>query len=319
MRLLCPACSEPIIIADELAGRSTNCPLCLAPITIPPLYSSGASSSTGDFGRGEGMHRPDDVRRDEAGSPSEPEGSPDADSADRRISIPLSSDIARWIAPVLLGIVVLLTLFFDWNGAFPGGHAVYTQGAFRALFGRIYIDPDGENVFKANPVKPPEGQVPLKDQVRSNLLLLLIIPLIFLTFGAAVLVAASPEQVMRRLPPALQPWLAWKTLLVAALAGATFVLLAIQSLRGFGLENAIRENARAEVERTQKLPDYPSESDFKRREILEGSLVGRFQVRQTTALKFVLVLLFLSVAASLYSYGLADRRGPAAPRLELRW
>ncbi|MCX7702107.1 MAG: hypothetical protein N2039_14620, partial [Gemmataceae bacterium] len=146
------------------------------------------------------MPRPDDAMSDEAGSRPNGERHPDADSADRGISIPLSSDYARWVPPVLLGLVVLLTLFFDWNGAFPGGHAVYTQGAFRALFGRIYIDPDGENVFKANPVKPPEGQVPLKDQVRSNLLLLLIIPLIFVTFAAAVLVAASPEQVMRRLP-----------------------------------------------------------------------------------------------------------------------
>lgn len=319
MRFLCPRCYEPIVVQDELVGHKTICPLCSSEIVVPPLYGPSASFISGTTERPQDAPGGKLTGSEGVATNLNDERKNDLTSSGRSISVPLSAHWIQWVPAVSLGLVVVLTLFFDWNGAFPGGHAVYTQGAFRALFGRIHIDPDGENVFKANPVNAPEGQVALKDQVRSNWLMLLIIPLLFLSFGSAVLVAASPEALLRHVPPALQPLLASKMLLVAALSGAAFVLLAIQAIRGFGLENAIRENARAEVEKTQKLPDYPSESDYKRREILEGSLIGRFQVQQTMALKLIFLLLLLTVAASLYNYFLTDRKSSSVPRLELHW
>jgi hypothetical protein len=318
MRFLCPKCSEPIQVSDDLAGKATICPICRAEIVVPALFE--ASSPPGS------PHFSTPTSASAANTPVEPgsiahEGCQNAaGQATGTIcswSLTLCPDVLRWVVTICLGLVVLLTLFFDWNGAFPGGHAVYTQGAFKALAGGLSIDPDGENVIRANPVNPPEGVTPLRNQIRSNWLLLLVIPLIFVSFALSLFASALPWLKLR-LPASVKSILPWQWLIVAGLSALTFVLLAFQAYRGFGLENAIRANARQEVERTNKLPDYPSASDFKRREIQEGTLIGRFAVQQTTALRLVLVFLLLAVAASGTMHWLTRRSDRPAPRIEIR-
>ncbi len=318
MRLLCPKCSEPINVPDDWAGRVTNCPLCGAEFTVPALFAPAPTSVEVSQEPASALPQTASSRSDRTAPSSNEEHLNDAPSS-RCLRLTLSPKYVLWVPAVCSGLAIVLTLFFSWNGAFPGGHAVYTQGAFRALLGKISIDPDGENVFRVNPVDPPAGQRALKDQVRSNWLLLLVIPLLFLTFVAAIFFPAFPYCKWNA-PAVLQPLMRWGMLIVAGLSGLTFLLLAIQATRGFGLENAIRENARAEVERTMALPDYPSASDYKRREIFEGSLVGRFQVEQTTALRLIFVLLLLSGVSSVYAFWFNEKTTDTlAPRLELHW
>ena len=45
MRVFCPSCSEPINIADDLAGKQTTCPLCHASFIAPALFSSAAPTT----------------------------------------------------------------------------------------------------------------------------------------------------------------------------------------------------------------------------------------------------------------------------------
>lgn len=320
MRLLCPSCSEPIQVPDEVAGKVTQCVLCGAEIAVPPHFAATAAW----------VHRPPtssanplqiDSSELSQTPPVNETGNAMNDSSSSNATctcgITLQPTLLQWVVPILLGLVVVLTLFFSWSGAFPGDHAVYTQGAFSALLGRINIDPDGENVLRANPTNPPEGVTPLKNQIGSNWLLLFIIPLIFLSFVVAVLACIEPMMKVK-LPAAVTLALPWKWTVVLALSGITFFLLAVQAYRGFGLERAIWENAKQEVERTNKLPEYPSTSDYKRQEIQIGTIAGRFQVGQTTALRLTLFLLLLAALVSAFLQWMALRPGRPAPRIEIR-
>ncbi len=44
MRVFCPNCSEPINIADDLAGKATTCPLCKAPLSAPALFTGDSAA-----------------------------------------------------------------------------------------------------------------------------------------------------------------------------------------------------------------------------------------------------------------------------------
>src|SRR5947207_343151 len=167
MRVFCPNCSEPINIADDLAGKTTNCPLCKSAFTAPTLFSSApampAPTTASTAGAAATMAAAASTPSNS--SPNSPPAPPSALGPSTSISatppppspppkeiIPVPSlstttpgpatgygrsfglailpEIIQWTAPVALGLCVVLTFFFSWNGAYPGGHGVYTQGGW---------------------------------------------------------------------------------------------------------------------------------------------------------------------------------------------
>lgn len=327
MRVFCPTCSEPINIGDELAGKTTSCPLCQANFTAPPLFSSssvGAPAPTPPAPAPAPMPAPPPPapapvpmqpnRPIAVAPPVEPPAERPSHYG-RTFGFSISPEIIQWAAPICLGLCVLLT-FFSWNGAFPGGHAVYTQGPWRAMVGSISIDNRGEQVLKMNPTNPPEGQPRLKDQVSGNLLMLLYIPLLLGTFALAVfftLLRTLPV----RVPANLMSLVPYRMLLVAALGIVISLMLLYQAARGFGLQNALETRALAEAK--QQLGEYPTDDTIVAREIEEGMLLGKWNVRQTTALHLVFLLQIVAVLAAAASFVMMRRTDKPAPRIEVMW
>jgi hypothetical protein len=212
---------------------------------------------------------------------------------------------------------VLMT-FFSWNGAYPGGHAVYTQGPWRALVGSMWTDPVGDEVLGLNPVKAPEGRTRLEDDVRPNYLMLLFLPLLFGATALAFFFTLMP-QLPVRVPPQFAYLVPWRMVAVAALALLVTGLLAIQALRGFGLENAIIGKARAHAKEATKLPDRPSDEQIKKAEISEGEDLGRYNVRVTCALRIEFACLILAIIGALLTFVMTRRTDRPAPRFEFVW
>jgi hypothetical protein len=333
MRVFCPQCSEPINIADDLAGKPTTCPLCHKAFTAPALFSSSAPTPVpaGAAAASVTTSPPTNSPVGPAAAPTSysamplagstpspaepPSGAPQIRS--RAIGFSLSPEIIQWIAPAALGLCILLT-FFSWNGAYPGGHPVYTQGPWGALFGSMHYDRVGEKVIKWNPATPAEGKQRLEDMVSANFLMWLYLPLLFATFAVAVIAAIYPKLPLP-IPPNIAQLMPWRMLAVAALAGLITAILALQSARGFGLENALKAKIKAEAKEIEKLPDQPSDEDIQKAEIREGMMVGQYNVRETCALRLVFCFQILAIVGALLTFAMTRRSSGPAPRFDFSW
>src|SRR5262249_6199530 len=187
MRVFCPSCQEPVTIPDELAGKATFCPLCKAAFTAPTLFSSPAPPSAPAASAYSALPPPEtpaapESRYRETPAPHIPPAPAPAPTPApppgyaRAYGFSLVPDVLQWVAPGCLVFSVLMT-FFSWNGAYPGGYGVYTQGGWGAAVGGFSTDPVGDEVFRLE-LKPPEGQKPLHELVPSNFLLWLYLPLL---------------------------------------------------------------------------------------------------------------------------------------------
>lgn len=367
MRVFCPNCSEPITIADDLAGKTTTCPLCQAAFTAPPLFSSSpvaapspsTTSPLADSGNSPTppvsslpSPVPEPVSEPLPEPPSSPLPPPSpapiaasptlpplpvsklpeperlqitpseaSGRLEHRISFSIPPEVFQWAAPVCLGVCIFLT-FFSWNGAYPGGHAVYTQGPWRALVGSFSADAVGEKVLRLNPRNPSEGQFQLESQVGYDLLMLLYLPLLFLSFALAVFFALLPTLPVR-IPPNFVNLLPWRMLIIVGLGVLLTIILMIQAIRGFSLENALYRYARedaAKVVTHQFAPSNPeTEQDIKIREIVEGMEIGQLNVGQTTALSLVFILQVVAIVGATAAFLIAKRIDKPMPRVELQW
>jgi hypothetical protein len=352
MRVFCPSCSEPINISDDLAGKTTVCPLCKATFAAPSLFSSGTANPDSSVHTQPESAAYQIATEPPAPAPPRPASASGAaaqtsapaaavfttpayvpppppprerESSERpsaaaptghtrSCGFSFSPEIVQWAAPVCLGLAVLLT-FFSWNGAYPGGHAVYTQGPWRALFGHIGIDPVGEKVLHMNPGKPAEGKTRLEDDVHMNWLMFLYLPLLIATFALSVFFTLLPKLSIQ-IPPNLRQIEPWRMLVIAGLSLFLTALVGLQCFRGFGLENALRESVKADG---KEQLDNPSDEDIQKNEIIEGQALGSLGVRYTTALDFTIWLQSLAAVGAAATFVMNRRTDRPAPRVEFRW
>ncbi len=347
MRVFCPSCSEPINLSDDQAGKTTVCPLCKATFTAPSLFGSSVPSPSAAHGDADltpyslaaepappprpapaaSSTTPPSLGMPSASITSAPIYSPpppppvrerplSAPAAEhaRSFGFSISPEIIQWAAPVCLGIAVILT-FCSWNGAYPGGYAVYTQGPWRALVGHIAIDPVGEKVLHMNPSKPPEGKTRLEDDVHMNWLMWPYLPLLFAAFALSIFFTLLPRLSIQ-IPPSLRQIEPWRMLVVAGLSLFLVALLGMQSARGFGLENALIERVKTE---TKEPVDNPSEEDIEKTEIARGQLLGALGLQRTTALELEFWMLTLAILGAAATFVMNRRTDRPAPRLELHW
>jgi hypothetical protein len=225
----------------------------------------------------------------------------------------ISPEVTQWIAPAALGLSILLTVF-PWDGVFPGGHSAYTQSAWGALFGGFSGDPVAEKVLKYE--SPPGDQKPLKKLVHSNWILLFYFPLLFGGVALAV-VAALQSKLQLKLPPEVEKLLPWRMAIVASVCFLLTLLLALQMMRGFGLENAVVEEFDAKMQGAREAAKTPEEiTSF---EINRALAFDGLNVRQTTAVQLVLLLNVLAVFGSAITFLLQRRAHLPWPRAEVVW
>jgi hypothetical protein len=333
MRVFCPSCQEPVTIADDLAGKATFCPLCKAAFTAPTLFSPPPAPltppATPPTAPTPAQPPPSYPNLSLDPTPAPPVSSPNGPTAKastpelppRPAAAPSSgtrtwgftvpADVVQWIAPAFL-ILAMFLWFFSWNGAYPGGFDVYTQGPWRAIGGSYDYDLVGEAVFHLNE-PAAEGKKGLQDAVHSNLLML---PYMLLLFGTTALAVALTVLPMLRLklPPQVEKLMPYRTAAVAILGLLLVVILGLQSLRGFGLENAIIERIddglQADREKA-KLPD-----DIKKFELKRESEIGRLNVRHTAALRLEMLCLIVAVAGAALAFAVSRRGDRHALRVD---
>ena len=328
MRVFCPSCQEPVTIADDLAGKATFCPLCKAAFTAPTLFSPPPAPLTPPSPAQAPPNYPNLSLEPAPAPPAPPTPSPDgpttkapdADQPPKPIAAPgsikmvgftIPVEVVHWLAPAFLILAVFLS-FFSWNGAYPGGYDAYTQGPWRAIAGSYDFDPVAEDVLHLND-QAADGVRGLKDSVSYNLLMFPYVFLLVASAGVAVVLTLLPRLKLK-IPPQAQPLVPYRMALVAGLGLLLMLILGFQSLRGFGLENAIydRVDKSLQSEREKaKLPD-----DVKKFEIRRDQIIGGLNVRHTTAVKLEMFCLILTVAGAGLAFALA-RRGDRGLRVDL--
>jgi hypothetical protein len=345
MRVFCPNCSEPINIADDLAGKATFCPLCKAPFSAPALFT-GASPTPATITSSAPSPLPPPAPTPSAPAPSTygvlppapvpappvstlpplttPKPAPNYSSSppapttpvptssatpptggySRSFGFSISPEIIQWTAPVCLAIALFLTVF-SWNGAYPGGHGVYTQSPWGAMFGNFSTDPVGDDVFKYNPKKPKDdNQQLLSKQVSMNFLMLMFIPLLFVTTVAAFIFTLLP-QLKLKIPVQFEPLVPWRMAIVAAVAAVLVGMVCLQSLRGFGLENALIERSEAEIQTERDEAAKPDQVTTV--EIKQGKLRGGLNIQHTFALQLTIWCLVVAMFGGLAAFAMMRR------------
>jgi len=224
----------------------------------------------------------------------------------------LNPSVLRWIPPVFLVLVFLLT-FFSWVGAYPGGYGIYTQNAWQAIGKGYSVDPVGEGVFHLSPE--------IDSQIGAGWLLIFYILLLLLSIALA---AASLVTMLvpLHLPPAVGPVLPLRFLLTAGVAALAFILLLIQLLWGMPLANALasyadkqREAARAAQAAEQNSPI--TEEQDKRLNMTYGAKLNSLNVHRTRWLTLVVFLHLLAVLAAAAMFWLERRGAKPPPRFDI--
>ncbi len=229
---------------------------------------------------------------------------------ERAYAVHLRPDIVAWVAPVALGLIVLL-LFFPWVGVYPSGYGVYRQTAFQAIVGSFSTDPVGDPVFGK--------QQEIADHTPANWFLMPLYILLVLA-GLALSVVAILSKSQRRpltLPPALERIWPWRTALVGALGAAALLILLLLLLSGLSLENGVKA---AVDDRLKKDYESAKTSEEKQKvEIRRGQDLGWYNLRSTAWLGWVILFQLGAIAGAGLELWL-EKRGPRPPpRIEAQW
>lgn len=219
----------------------------------------------------------------------------------------------------MLGLVFIL-MFFSWVGFYPGKVGVLTQSGWGAAFGSFTSDVVWEKVARFS----TETYAPSID-----LLLFFYVLLVLLINVPAVIVAALLPRGNQALRPILQPLAPhlptiapWRALGVAGITAFTFLLLALQGVWGFSLEQTVEDFADAQFKNDAKpaatgFKETPEEAQM--RTLRRGMIVSQFGLQTTLWFRLaVLAHLLALIGAGLDLW--LDRRGQRPlPRADLMW
>jgi hypothetical protein len=308
MNLICPHCQKTISVADNLAGQTTNCPLCQGPFTVPmpprpatpppppavsetPVTSAYTPSPAVEF------------------TPPPPPPPPPGDYR-RRVALMLQPRIVRWIAPVCF-VLIFFLMFFPWVGLYYGSYTQARQLGVGVAFG-VYDGPQGKDSLDGDQ-KP--GVEPF-----AILFFLVILAAVLASAGLVVLTFAPhvfPPHIVQMVTP-------WRSLAVAGLS--LFALLFLLPLVVFrmSLESKVLAQAEkvkeaafksAEAKEKDKEGEKPAARGNPEKEfgIVKNALQRRFYFR------LVVLLTFVAVLGALADVWLEKRPGQPLPRALVEW
>jgi hypothetical protein len=233
----------------------------------------------------------------------------------KSIGFTVLPDIVQWIAPIAL-VLAFITTFFPWNGLYPGDHAVYTQSPWGALLGRFSTDTVGDELLKMDVVEKDSKTPSLKDLVKSNWFMLPYLPGLLAVTVLAIAFTILPGLKLK-LPPQIEKLLPWRMGLLAALVLLLTLVLCVQSVVGFGLQNAVV--ARIEENEKDKRDKARTPDQIKTYEINHGKNLMALNIRQTTANRLAILMHILAVAGAAATLVLSRRVNKPPPRIELQW
>jgi hypothetical protein len=306
MELFCPNCQKKLLIEDRYAGQVMKCPMCSGTFTAPslPTFSTSAPPSPPAPPPPGPAPLPPTTAPPSAPSGAAPETAPApppppvrGTEHEFKFHIWLSPKVLQWVPVGALFLIFVLS-FFTWVWVGYGSLAVAAQNGWQASFGLVSVDKD---------LKGPTRD---EDQPGISVLTLLYLLWLLPTLALAA-VAAAILMVPIQLPPQIQMLLMWRWAIVAAAVLLGLLLLGLQLLVGFSLENKVRSEVNAEISRHST--DIPSRSQEMARQLALSSLHRAWPL----GLVFWLQMIALVIAALLF---LIDFRKTAPiPRIDVLW
>lgn len=333
IRQICLSCYKTVELPDDSAGKDVPCPECGKTISVPAKYAAGVAEGGGLSSGGASPPPPPP-----AVDPSAPPGlkappppappPPAAGELTHGFGCSLNPVWLDWVPAGCIVLALVLT-FFPWVSMTLGGYTVMSQNGWDAVFGGKAYHP---------PVYPPGEEQRTKQwedldnklsgraddptaKLRTNWLIVLYVLLLVV---AVVLFVA--ERVIR--DPAKFPLTAqvkplhavwkWRLAALGAVAVVAFLLVWVQSFRGFGLEQSIQAMAR--VKYSERLTDpNPTDTQFRATWIDVGQEASKYPVHQTFWLNLLLAVHAAAVVGVAARIWVQARGATPHPRLDLRW
>lgn len=334
MRLICPHCMSGVTVPDDAAGKDATCPNCGKAFPTPARYSAEVMSPPVPPAP---VAPPPAPVVPEVAPPTQtvvtppappgyippvppvapsgflPPPAPAAPQAaegyTRSVGFSFSPKVIAWLPPVFLLLTFVLTMF-TWVGSYGGNTAVYSQGPWRALFGKVY-----RNIPLEKVIPIPAGWI---DNLRSDWGLML--PYLFVLLAAAAL--AWVERWLRLFDPQQYQQLArvWANRhgVIFGLATLALVFAVMQVSRGFGMERAMRQvvdekfaDARAKAANSPSAVeaiDYEKEQEY-----------AKFNLETTTWAYLAIAFNALAVLAAIARWLLVRRPNRLPPRFVLHY
>lgn len=347
MRLICPHCMSNVTVSDDAAGKEAACPSCGKSFPTPPRYTAAVSpeatpppglsesSRMASFPEPPGppgyvpqSQTPASIPAPPSYRPSTPTGPPVGPSGfltppaseaasqpsgyRRSFSIIISPKVIEWL-PVVFLTLTFFTTFFSWTGTHVGGASVYSQGPWWAVGGWVHRNKQLEEFA-------PPKTTGWMDKIPVGYDWLLMVPFLLLLILATA--AAIAERVFQRLDPEKFPQIAqlWpkRHMIIAALSVAVLALLVLQSIRGFGLERAVREC----VEKDEGVSRMRNEAQgnewrLERVKYEEEKELARFNLSRTTWMHLAVACTTLAVLAAIGNILLENRGDRPPPKLKM--
>ncbi|WP_439620621.1 hypothetical protein [Gemmata sp.] len=352
IKLICPKCMKTVPVPDDFSGREVTCPNCMkpfdaparynpavipdpapAPAPVPPPAAAATPAPVPTPIAPEPRMTPDVPSPPPGFVPPSPLTLPGVTAVQlapppyyaaqgasaptplagytRSLGFTISPNVILWTPAVLLTVAFFCT-FFRWTGSYLGGHPVYSQSPWQAVFGSVSRN------FALEANMPVSGA--WLDKVTSDWLMLL--PYLFLLLAATVIAWADRGfQALdpRKVPPIAGIW-PWRKAVVGVLASLALVLVVSQLVSGFGMERAIRKMVRENPELAKQREEAAnSPAKLAAVENREDSELAKYNLESTGWRDLAVLCNLLAIAAVFLSIPLEKRGDKPPPRVVLHY
>ncbi len=327
MNLLCPNCQKMLTVPEQYAGQLMKCPLCAGTFTVPGLPPAAPTppnpapmlppsqpdvfslkSDPPPTSAAISTSAPNNAAS--TGSPS-PSLSPPPPGGPGTFSVWFKPEIVKWIAPGALVLAFFIMLFFPWIGVYPGGQPAAWQYAYQIPFGWEWHDADLQKLFHFT----ADGEDKVDNRPGFDFLMLLYWPLFLATLAITIGFAILPALNLK-LPPNVQPYLKWGWGIVAVLNLLLFMLLCLQLVWGFSLENSVY-SWKLEQTGAADLAKLQTRDTIQEKLLAAYKGQARDLVKTTVYLKLTVVLLLVAILGAALMLALEQRHKPTPVRIDL--
>jgi hypothetical protein len=311
---MCGQCGALNQVPASAAGTKVPCTTCGAILDIPAAYVPSVAND-GGVPAAPKPPEPPSIPAPPPGlniaalNPQTP-AAPATPSENGLFTLRLNPLWLDWI-PVAAITVAFLATFFSWAGSYPGGTRVYSQNPWLALIGEMSVSPLPEVLL--------EDEKGIEANLRGNRWLILYIPLLFAALGLFWAERFLKDPTATSVPGPLA-WLPgiWpqRFPILTGIALALFLLISVQSWRGYGVENAIQARVNSLYAEEEAAADNTAKRQIVA--VKKGRELAKYDLEGTTALEVAILAHGFAFAAMAGRWWLHRRGAKQYPAIEFQ-
>lgn len=314
IRQMCVQCGALNSVPEAAVGTKVPCTKCGAILDIPAAYVPIVAADGGVPTAPE-IPKPTEPIVPPAPPPGlnmvslNPQPIPPAPATTENIkcSLRLNPLWLDWVPAAAITLAFLCTFFF-WVGSYPGGTRVYAQNGWLALIGDVSVN--------ALPEKLIDDEKEIEANLRGNRWLIAYFPALFAALGLFWIERFVKNPTQSSVPGPLA-WLPdnWpkRFALLTGLSLILLLLIAVQSWRGYGLENAIRTKVNTQFAEMESQADTTPKRQTVA--VLKGRELARYELHGTTPLDVAIFAHALAFAAMAGRWWLHHRGAKPLPSI----